>query len=96
MAMLCTAFFLRTVPNGFQSCTRLLSSSFQPPDPPGTSWGRIFPDIDFSVPSAESKQRNQDLNAVFVVAGASRGIGLQFVKELMDRTQVCFFLTKSL
>eukprot|EP00977_Amphora_coffeiformis_P021345 scaffold9208_cov154-Amphora_coffeaeformis.AAC.4 len=35
----------------------------------------------------ESEKRNQDPEAVFVVTGASRGIGLQFVKALTTKTQ---------
>eukprot|EP00957_Ditylum_brightwellii_P207424 15352935-Ditylum_brightwellii.AAC.1 len=34
-----------------------------------------------------SSKRNDDPNAVFVVNGSSRGIGLQFVKSLLDRSQ---------
>jgi NAD(P)-dependent dehydrogenase (short-subunit alcohol dehydrogenase family) len=49
----------------------------------------LFEDIDFSVAEKEhpqSKMRNNDPNAVFVVTGASRGIGLQFVKTLLETT----------
>lgn len=72
--------------------TRIFST-FQPADPPGTHGTPVFPDIDFSVAatksaSAISAQRNSDPNAVFVVTGANRGIGLQFVKSLIDRTEV--------
>ena len=42
---------------------------------------------DGSLVVLESQQRNLDPEAVFVVTGASRGIGLQFVKSLMDRTK---------
>lgn len=67
------------------------SSSFQAPAPPSTHGNPVFPDIDFSVaasPTAESVRRNNDPSSVFVVTGASRGIGLQFVKSLLDRTKV--------
>jgi hypothetical protein len=74
-----------------QRCGTRLFSTFQPADPPGTHGTPVFADIDFSVasqPSAESKRRNHDPHAVFVVTGASRGIGLQFVKTLILRTRV--------
>lgn len=76
---------------------RLSSSSsggidFQPPIPPGTRGVPIYPDIDLNVSSSKhALQRNNDPNAVFVVTGASRGIGLQFVKSLMERTKVWIF-----
>ena len=69
-------------------------STFKPADPPGTHGTPVFPDIDFSASansstkSAASFQRNSDPNAVFVVTGANRGIGLQFVKSLIARTKV--------
>jgi hypothetical protein len=67
-----------------------LGSTFQPPNPPGTHGTPVFPDIDFSVArqSEHAIRRNSDSQAVFVVTGANRGIGLQFVKSLLDRTQV--------
>lgn len=70
--------------------TRLFSSSFQPTDPPGTSGTPMFPGIDFSVAagSSDAIRRNSDLDSVFVVTGANRGIGFQFVKSLIDRTKV--------
>jgi hypothetical protein len=67
-----------------------LGSTFQPPNPPGTHGTPVFPDIDFSVArqSEHAIRRNSDPRAVFIVTGANRGIGLQFVKSLLDRTQV--------
>jgi hypothetical protein len=70
--------------------SRLLSS-FQASPPPGTHGTPVFPDIDFAVASdsaSEGFKRRTDKNAVFVVTGANRGIGLQFVRSLIDRTQV--------
>lgn len=67
------------------------SSSFQPAPPPGTHGTPVFPDIDFTVasdPSSESAKRDADPRAVFVVTGASRGIGLQMVKGLAEKTKV--------
>lgn len=80
------------VPNVYPTfhSTRLFSSSFQPAPPPGTHGTPVFPDIDFSVaddPASEGWKRRNDPNAVFVVTGASRGIGLQFVKTLLDQSQ---------
>lgn len=76
------------------SATRLFSTSsedFQPPLPPTSKGIPVYPDIDFNVAKdsgSEGTSRNEDPNAIFVVNGSSRGIGLQFVKSLMDRTQV--------
>jgi len=68
----------------------LSSSSFQAPEPPSSKGNAIFPDIDFSRKESvlgASYIRNQDPNAVFVVNGASRGIGLGFVSALIERTR---------
>jgi len=49
----------------------------------------VYDDIDILAPLSQesaSFQRNNDKNSVFVVTGASRGIGLQFVKDLLART----------
>ena len=67
------------------------SSSFTPPEPPKSKGMPVYPDIDFSLrkqADSESFRRNADIDAVFVVNGASRGIGLQFVKSLVERTKV--------
>jgi hypothetical protein len=73
--------------------TRLFAAStFTPPEPPASRGQPVYSDIDFSVgrdPDSESHRRNTDRDAVFVVNGSSRGIGLQFVKSLLDRTEVC-------
>lgn len=71
----------------FSSSTSL---PFQPADPPGTRGTPVFPNIDFSVASrsTDATRRNSDTKSVFVVTGASRGIGLQFVKSLLHRTSV--------
>mmetsp|Transcript_16882 Transcript_16882/g.21680 ORF Transcript_16882/g.21680 Transcript_16882/m.21680 type:complete len:344 (+) Transcript_16882:61-1092(+) len=44
-------------------------------------------DIVINVQNDVSIKRNSNENAVFFVSGASRGIGLQFVQELLNRTQ---------
>jgi len=75
-------------PSAMTNPTRLFATDFQPSSPPGTHGTPVFPDIDFSAVSEESKKRNQDPEAVFVVTGASRGIGLQFVKTLATKTKV--------
>ena len=71
--------------------TRLFSSSsFSPPQPPTSNGVAVYPDIDFSLGSrvdSDAARRNADPDAVFVVNGASRGIGLQFVKSLLQRTE---------
>lgn len=71
--------------------TRLFSSSsFTPPEPPSSKGISVYPDIDLSSSlqvESESARRNSDTDAVFVVQGASRGIGLQFVKSLVERTE---------
>ena len=76
-----------------QKChCRLFSSSseFSPAPPPGTHGTPVFDNVDFAVLQDdsilfESTKRNADPEAVFVVTGASRGIGLQFVKSLLER-----------
>jgi hypothetical protein len=62
---------------------------FEPPPPPGTHGIPVFPDIDFtSMPTENAVQRNNDPNAIFVVTGANRGIGLQLIKSIVERTKV--------
>jgi len=66
------------------------SSAFQAPDPPTSQGVAVFPDVDISKsqPVTESATlRNSDPDAVFVVNGASRGIGLKMVQSLLERTQ---------
>jgi hypothetical protein len=66
-------------------------SAFQAPEPPQSKGQAVYNDIDFNIGSESSSQstlRNSDTDAVFVVSGASRGIGLQFVKSLIERTKV--------
>lgn len=69
-----------------------LFSTFQAPEPPSSKGQAIFPDVDISqqstsIPDSAAVQRNADPNAIFVVNGASRGIGVQMVKSLLDRTK---------
>jgi hypothetical protein len=66
-------------------------STFQAPVPPSSKGQAVYSDINLSVAddlSSRSSLRNNDPEAVFVVNGASRGIGLQFVKSLINRTKV--------
>lgn len=65
------------------------SSTFVPP-PNNTYHGEtVYKDIDVtSQPiTSAANARNNDPKAVFVVTGASRSMGLQFVKELLSRTK---------
>lgn len=45
----------------------------------------VYDNVNISGP-LHAHPRNLDVNAVFVVNGASRGIGLQLVKDLLERT----------
>ena len=77
-------------------CLSSSSSSFEAPEPPKSKGQPVFPDIQFqnqSTPSSPKSEnaayaRNSDPEAVFVVNGSSRGIGLQFVKSLAERSKV--------
>jgi NAD(P)-dependent dehydrogenase (short-subunit alcohol dehydrogenase family) len=72
------------------------NSSFEAPEPPTFNGKAIFPNIDIKIndstntsinTNSEAYKRNSDPNAVYVVTGASRGIGLQMVKTLSYRTK---------
>jgi hypothetical protein len=90
----CSSMVPTTTSTATRTRTQLLStatlSTFQPPAPPGTKGTPIFPNIDFTVASSspDSLLRNTDPDAVMIVTGANRGIGLQFVKSLTHRTKV--------
>jgi len=85
---------LRRVRLFSSSSSNASSSSFQPAAPPGTHGTPVFSNIDVSSSTATSsivsdaaRLRNSSPDAVFVVSGANRGIGLQFTKSLLERTQ---------
>mmetsp|Transcript_10507 Transcript_10507/g.25052 ORF Transcript_10507/g.25052 Transcript_10507/m.25052 type:complete len:416 (+) Transcript_10507:93-1340(+) len=71
--------------------TTTTQKDFVAPEPPESSGIAVFPDVQLTnkkdnKESPHATLRNSDPNAVFVVNGASRGIGLQFVKHLMSTT----------
>jgi NAD(P)-dependent dehydrogenase (short-subunit alcohol dehydrogenase family) len=66
---------------------RLFSTSFSAPEPPQSKGYNIYGDIDLRTKVAKRTTRNTDPDAVFVVTGANRGIGLQFVKKLLQHTK---------
>jgi hypothetical protein len=87
------ATFLPVSAVSFRPTARKMSTSeeFLPGAPPGTNGTPVFKDIDFATannPVGESAVRNADPKAVFVVTGANRGLGLEFVKQLVHRTKV--------
>lgn len=66
------------------------SSSFQAPEPPESQGQPVFPDIQIQNKSSQRSDatlRNTDPDAVFVINGSSRGIGLQLVQSLLQRTK---------
>ena len=84
-----------TSTTGSTSGAATTATTFQPPEPPGTKGIPIFPDIKILKPDENSNdhydnaiRRNTDSNAIMVVTGANRGIGLQFVKSLLSHTKV--------
>lgn len=77
------------LPRSEKICNKLFST-FQPPEPPKSKGYNIFNDVDFSLSTCSSSQssiRNSDPDAVFVINGASRGIGFQFVHTLLKGTE---------
>jgi len=70
-------------------CLLSSSSSFQAPIPPQSKGQAVYADMErISSSSSIANARSSDTNAVFVVTGASRGIGYQFVKMLLTETKV--------
>ncbi len=84
-----TVFVTPSVRSAIRTRLYATKSSFQPPEPPGTHDFPVFSDIETNTdqPSADTELRRNDPNSVFVVTGASRGIGLQFVKTLLETTK---------
>ncbi len=66
-------------------------STFQPPENNKYHGTPVYGNIDIHLSSSAvsnaAAARNTDAEAVFVVSGASRSMGLQFVKELLSRTK---------
>lgn len=87
------ASYRPTYTNNVRPLSSSSTSSFEAPVPPTSKGQPIFPDIEFRGPSSSSDKehpatkRNADEKAVFVVNGSSRGIGLQFVTSLVERTK---------
>eukprot|EP00568_Trieres_chinensis_P010550 CAMPEP_0183308042 /NCGR_PEP_ID=MMETSP0160_2-20130417/19704_1 /TAXON_ID=2839 ORGANISM="Odontella Sinensis, Strain Grunow 1884" /NCGR_SAMPLE_ID=MMETSP0160_2 /ASSEMBLY_ACC=CAM_ASM_000250 /LENGTH=368 /DNA_ID=CAMNT_0025471785 /DNA_START=53 /DNA_END=1159 /DNA_ORIENTATION=+ len=68
------------------------SSIFVPPPPNAYHGVPVYDPVDITAasspsPESASARRNADPDAVHVVTGASRSMGLQFVKSLLDRTE---------
>ena len=79
---------LQSANRSHSSSSSAIASSFEAPVPPESHGHPVFPHIKFNRgDNANSLNRNSDPNSVFVVSGASRGIGLQFVSSLLERTQ---------
>lgn len=86
----CVALGLRSYTKVFMEQTTRLSSAsndFSPPTPPSSKGFSVYQDIDLSEVGSGALDRNTDPDAVFFVSGGSRGIGLQFVIELVKRTK---------
>ena len=73
--------------SSISTTTSSSSSSFEAPEPPSSHGKPVFPDIDFHSPRDAAMKRNADHDAIFVVNGSNRGIGLQFVITLLQRTK---------
>uniref|UniRef100_A0A7S3PXF5 Protochlorophyllide reductase n=1 Tax=Chaetoceros debilis TaxID=122233 RepID=A0A7S3PXF5_9STRA len=68
--------------------TYATNEQFTPPVPPKFNGQAVFPNIPLNgAISSDADKRNNDADAVFVVTGASRGIGLQILKDLATRTK---------
>ena len=79
---------LQPATQSHSSSSSAIASSFKAPVPPESHGHPVFPHIEFNhSKNANSLNRSSDSNAVFVVSGASRGIGLQFVSSLLERTK---------
>jgi NAD(P)-dependent dehydrogenase (short-subunit alcohol dehydrogenase family) len=85
----------KTYGYGCRQLSSSTSSDFEPSErsPPFTGMA-MFEDIDLTQSivnsnqiGAEARRRNEDPEAIFVVTGASRGIGCQYVKTLLERTK---------
>lgn len=75
--------------NNAQSSRHTFSTSFHPP-PNNTYHGTpVYNhiEIDTKKVTEAAAARNNDTEAVFVVTGASRSMGLEFVKQLLARTK---------
>lgn len=63
------------------------ASFFEPPAPPESNGLSIYSDILIPSPTSNAIERNNDEHAVMIVTGASRGIGREMVKRLLERTK---------
>ena len=73
--------------NSNEPCRRF--STFQPPPNNEYHGTPVYADVDIAKQtiSQAATARNKDPEAVFVITGASRSMGLQFVNELLSRTK---------
>lgn len=73
--------------NSVRALSSSSTSSFEAPEPPKSHGQAVFPDIQFRSSEHVATKRNANPEAVFVVNGSNRGIGLQFVTSLLERTK---------
>jgi short chain dehydrogenase len=82
----CRAFTAAPLTRRLTSSAVRVNSSASPP--PGIPLQFGHPDINLQQPaSAGSAQRNANVDAVFLLTAASRGLGLELTRQLLTRTK---------